>query len=288
MNNKVKGYAAGILAAIFYGTNPLGALPLYADGINSATVLFYRYGLALVMFAIWMVAAGESFKIKWGHMIRLAMLGVFFAMSSCTLFLSFLYMDAGVASTILFSYPIMTAVLMMLFYHEHLKWGTALAIALAVVGIVLLYHGDGGEKLSAFGLMLVLMSSLLYAIYIVAVNQFHFQMSPVKFTFWVILFGFLSIVAFSFAADEPIPLLHGTRQWGFASLLALMPTVLSLYFMNIAIPRIGSTPASIMGALEPVTAVVISCSLFGEPFTLRLCIGIVLILTAVIIVILKK
>jgi drug/metabolite transporter (DMT)-like permease len=58
--------------------------------------------------------------------------------------------------------------------------------------------------------------------------------------------------------------------------------------MTIAIKNIGSTPSAIMGALEPVTAVVISVSLFHEVFTLRLAIGIVLILSAVILVILRK
>ena len=143
MDNKVKGFIAGILAAIFYGTNPLGTLQLYQDGINSSSVLFYRYALAVLMFAVWMLFRGESFRIKWGHAIRFAMLGVFFALSSTTLYLSFHYMDAGIASTILFCYPIMTAILMIAFFHEKFTWPTTLSIALAVTGIILLYRGDG-------------------------------------------------------------------------------------------------------------------------------------------------
>lgn len=288
MNKTVKGFAAGILAAIMYGTNPLGTLPLYADGINPSTVLFYRYGLALVMFAIWMVAEGESFRIKWGHAIKFATLGTFFAMSSFTLYLSFKYIAAGVASTILFSYPIMTAVLMVMFFHERLTWSTTLAIALAVGGIGLLYRGDGNETLNATGVILVLVSSLTYAIYIVSVNQFNPGMSSVTFTFWMVAFGFIAIYVMALIMDQPIQLLHGVREWGFATQLALLPTVGSLFFMTIAIKNVGSTPSAIMGALEPVTAVVISCSLFHEAFTFRLAIGIVLILSAVILIILRK
>lgn len=287
MNKTVKGFAAGILAAVFYGTNPLGALPLYADGINSSSVLFYRYGLATVMFALWMVAEGESFRIKWGHAIKFAVLGTIFALSSITLYMSFHYIAAGVASTILFSYPIMTAVLMVLLFHERLTWVTSLAIALAVGGIVLLYRGDGGVNLNATGLMLVLVSSLTYAIYIVSVNQFDSGMSSLKFTFWIVLFGFVAVFVMSLFIGEPIQLLHGWKEWGFGVLLALLPTVGSLFFMTIAIKNVGSTPSAIMGALEPVTAVVISCTLFHEAFTLRLAIGIALILSAVILIILK-
>ena len=103
MNTKVKGFGAGVLAAVFYGTNPLGSLPLYADGITPGNVLFYRYGLAAVCFALWLLVRGQSLKIGWGYAIKFAVLGSLFALSSITLYVSFKYMSAGIASTILFS-----------------------------------------------------------------------------------------------------------------------------------------------------------------------------------------
>ncbi len=288
MNNKVKGFAAAIAAAIFYGTNPLGTLALYADGVSTGTVLFWRYALAVLMFAAIMLFRGESLKIKWGHAIRFAMLAVFFAMSSCTLYLSFRYMGAGIASTLLFVYPVLTAVLMTAFFHEHITWRTTVSIALALGGVMLLYHGDDGETLSMVGFSLVILSSLLYALYIVSVNQWHTTMSPLKFTFWILVFGLITITVYCLMAGEPITLLHGARQWLSGAQLALMPTVLSLYFMTIGIKLIGSTPSAIMGALEPVTAVAISACLFGEHVSLRMVVGIVLILSAVTLIILSK
>lgn len=142
---------------------------------------------------------GESLKIKRGHAIKLAVLGMMFAMSSLTLFESFHYMNAGIASTILFSYPIMTALIMVMFYHERVSWRTTFAIVLAISGIALLYRGGGpgSDTLSSTGVLLVLFSSLLYALYIVYVKQFKVQgMSSVKFTAWVIFFGWICIMAF--------------------------------------------------------------------------------------------
>ncbi len=289
-SSAVTGFAAGVFAAIFYGTNPLGALPLYADGITSGSVLFYRYGFSVIIFILWLLARGESLKIKWGHAIKLAVLGTMFAMSSLTLFESFHYMNAGIASTILFSYPIMTALIMVMFYHERVNWRTTFAIVLAISGIGLLYRGggSGGDTLSATGVLLVLFSSLLYALYIVYVKQMKIEgMSSVKFTAWIIFFGWISLILFMLLKGEPLQMLQGT-QWVWAFQLALLPTVLSLFLINVAIKSIGATPTAIMGALEPLTAVVISCTLFGEDFTLRLAIGIVLILSAVMLVIIKK
>lgn len=77
-SNKVKGFAAGVVAAVCYGTNPLGTLELYGDGFNSSSVLIYRYLLAVLMFAVVMLFRKESFKVKWGHLIRLGVLGCMF------------------------------------------------------------------------------------------------------------------------------------------------------------------------------------------------------------------
>ena len=271
---KLKGFAAALLAAIFYGTNPLGTLQLYADGMNPSSVLVYRYAFATLMFLIWMVAKRESLTIKWG--------------TAATLYLSFRYMDAGVASTILFSYPIMVAVLMVVFYHEHLTWSTTLCILMAVCGIALLYHGKGAVTLSTVGVTLVILSSLLYAFYIIGVNQTHTKLSPVKFTFWIVFFGLLALLVYTLFIGEPLEPLRTPLEWASALQLALLPTVLSLYFINIAIEHIGSTPTAIMGAVEPVTAVCIGVCIFGESFTLRLAIGIVLILFAVILLVLSR
>lgn len=290
MNNsdKIKGFAAGIIAAVCYGTNPLGTLELYKDGFSSGSVLTYRYLLAVVIFAIVMTFRRESFAIKWGHAIRLAFLGSIFALSSTTLYVSFHYMAAGIASTLLFVYPIMTAVLMTVFFHEKVTWTTSIAILLAVSGVGLLYQGDGNEKLSTAGFALVMTSSLLYALYIISVNRWQTSMSNIKFTFWILVFGLATVAVFTWISGESFQLLHTPKQWLCGIQLALLPTVLSLFFMTISINLIGSTPAAIMGALEPVTAVIIGVFVFGESFTFQLGIGIAAILAGVTLIILKK
>lgn len=287
-NNTLKGFSAAIVAAVCYGTNPLGTLKLYEDGFNSGTVLSYRYGLAVLMFALVILIRKESFAIKWGHAIKFALLGTFFALSSISLYVSFHYMAAGIASTLLFVYPIMTALLMTAFFHEKVTWSTSMAILLAVAGVGMLYQGDGDAKLSTAGFALVMASSLLYSIYIIAVNQWQTTMSSLKFTFWILVFCFIAILVFSWLSGDSLQMLHTPMQWGCALQLALLPTVLSLFFMTISINLIGSTPSAIMGALEPVTAVCIGVLIFGEAFSLRLGIGILLILAGVVLIILRK
>ena len=286
---KHKGIICGILAAVCYGTNPFGALPLYEEGVNTASVLFYRFSMAVLMLAVMLIVERKSFSVKKGELKTLASLGVLFAVSSITYYQSFRFMDAGIASTILFVYPVMVAVIMAAFFKESVTLSTVSAIILALLGIGLLYRGGEGATLCTMGIILVMLSSLSYAVYIVIVNQSSIRMSSLKLTFYVLLICMMCLLAYSFTSpDLHLQLPPSPRAWFFACWLGLVPTILSLVLMTIAVHEVGATPTAIMGALEPLTAVAIGVLLFGESLTLRLMIGIVLILLAVMVIVLGK
>ena len=286
---KHKGIICGILAAVCYGTNPFGALPLYEEGVNTSSVLFYRFAMAVLMLAAMLLIERKSFKISGKELKTLGSLGLLFAASSITYYQSFRFMDAGIASTILFVYPVMVAVIMATFFKEKVTASTVAAIILALVGIGLLYKGGEGVSLSAIGVLLVMVSSLTYAVYIVVVNQSSISMSSLKLTFYVLLICMFSLLAYSFTSpDLQLMLPPSPRAWFFACWLGLVPTVLSLVFMTVAVHEVGATPTAIMGALEPLTAVAIGVMVFGESLTFRLFIGIVLILSSVVLIVLGK
>jgi drug/metabolite transporter (DMT)-like permease len=286
---KHKGIICGILAAVCYGTNPLGALPLYEEGVNTSSVLFLRFSIATLILGVVMIANRKSFAVTRGELTTMASLGALMAVSSLTYYQSFRYMDAGIASTILFVYPVMVAVIMATFFREKVTATTITSIVLALAGIGLLYRGDAGISLSMTGVMLVMVSSLTYAVYIVIVNQSEIRMSIVKLTFYVLLICAMCLFAYSFtSSDLHLMLPPSPRAWFFACWLGLVPTVLSLLFMTIAVHEVGATPTAIMGALEPLTAVAIGVMMFGESLTFRLCVGIVLILAAVLLIVAGK
>ena len=286
---KHKGVICGILAAVCYGTNPFGALPLYEEGVNTASVLFYRFSMAVVILGIMLVVERKSFNINKQELKVLTSLGILFAISSITYYQSFKYMDAGIASTILFVYPVMVAVIMAVCFREQVTLSTVSASLLALIGIGLLYRGDTDVSLSTLGIIFVMLSALSYAVYIVIVNQSSIRMSSLKLTFYVLLFCMMALLAYSFtSADLHLQLPPSPRAWFFACWLGIVPTILSLVLMTIAVHEIGATPTAIMGALEPLTAVAIGVIVFGESLTFQLTIGIILILSAVLLIVLGK
>ena len=279
------GILCAILSAVCYGTNPFGALPLYEEGVNTATVLSHRFGLAVILLAVIMLIKRIDFKVTRREFKVLFSLGVLFAASSITYYQSFHFMDAGIASTIL----VMVAVIMALFFKEKVTSMTVMAIVLSLVGIGLLYKGGAGVSLSVIGIVLCILSSLAYAIYIIVVNQSDIRMSSFKVTFYAMLVCEISLILYSFTSPELyLHVLPSPRAWSFAVWLSVVPTILSLVFMTVAVHHVGATPTAILGALEPLTAVAIGVVVFGEMLTPRLIVGILFILFAVMLVVLGK
>ena len=285
MNAKAKGYILGSIAAASYGMNPLFALPLYKAGMDPDSVLFFRYLFAIPLLGIMIKARGRSFKIQRKETFPLIIMGLLVALSSLTLFLSYNYMAAGIASTLLFVYPIMVALIMDMVFKEKLALQTIVCMLLALGGIGLLYKSEDGSTLSLIGTLLVFASSLSYAIYIVGINQTSLKnVATLKVTFYVLLFGlslFVARLLYSGVLNTP-------DQWYlWANLLALavFPTAISFLCTTGAIQYIGSTPTAILGALEPVTAIFFGIAVFGESLTVRESFGLVMIIVAVTFVI---
>lgn len=295
-NRKLFGTLCGIAAAVAYGTNPLGALKLYAEGMNTPSVLFYRFALAWVIIAAVMavrclpVGGGrrETLRVTRKEFAVVTGLGLLFIGSSLTLYLSFRVMEAGVASTILFTYPVMTAAIMAIFFHERLNWVTVASIVLSFVGVALLYWGDGTATLPVGGVVLVLLSALTYALYIILVNRSNLQMSSFKINFFVLFYCALGMVGYALLSGQPLLLPPTPTAWFYVGWLAIVPAIMALVLMVYAAKYVGSTTTAILGALEPLTAVLIGIFVFGESFSATLAVGIVLILGAVLLIVTQK
>lgn len=239
--------------------------------------------MAWIIISIILIIKKENLKVTKREFGTLTALGLLFTASSMTLYFSFHYIAAGVASTLLFTYPIMTAVIMGLIFKEKAGFKTIVAIVLSLVGVLLLYWSDAGGALNTLGVILVLVSALTYAIYIIVVNRCPLETSSFKINFYVVLYCAIGMAVFAWLTGQPLRLPHNAVSWFYSVWLAVVPATLSLVLMVYASKYVGATPTAILGALEPLTAVLIGIFVFEEHFGVRLAIGIVLILSAVII-----
>lgn len=287
--SNLKGYLFAAIAAASYGTNPIFAIPLYREGISVTSVLFMRYAMAVaIMFFVTMIKSPKAFVIKLKYVGLLAFMGILMVLSSIALFESYKYLSAGIASTLLFFYPVMVAIIMAIFYKERLTKKSWACLITAFLGVVILSKNDDGGFISLLGLTLVMLSSLSYAIYLVYINR-----GPMKkintstITFYVILGGFLVMIPYCLL-DGGLMLPKTTPAWINAIGLGFFPTVISLIFTSRAIALIGSTETAIFGALEPLTAVILGILILGETLTITPAIGMILIFVSVTVLMMKK
>ena len=287
MKDIVKGYLCAFISAFTYGLIPLFMIPIKKEESFSVdATLFYRFLIASGAIVFFLFYQKERLHISFREILIMSLLGLLYALSAEFLFLAYDYLSPGIASTIFFSYPIIVALVLILFYKEKLTLPTLLSLLLVVAGVGVLSIKKG-EALNYIGLGISLLGALVYALYILIVNKVRIESSGVKISFYSMLFSSLYFLVKSLLLRESITI----SSWALAGdliLFAIITTSLSLVTLVYAVRYIGSTPTAIMGAFEPIVAVLISVGLFGEQLTPSLVIGGMVIITGVLIDILFR
>ena len=281
--NTILGYIAGIVTGVTYGLNPLFAKPLLEMGVSIDTMLSFRYLLAVLILGIWLVARKESLRINAAQTVRLVILGILFALSSATLFFSYNYIPAGLATTIVFLYPVLVA-LIMVFLKVYPTWQVWLSIILTFAGVIILSLPSSGVSFNAVGLLLAGASALVYAMYLIIVNRSRRlrTVSNHVLTFYALLFGSLLFLGHGLSSGgDLLAGVHGWFCWLCLFGLAIFPTLMSLLCLAASTRLIGATKTSVLGVAEPVTAIAVGCIFFNESLTLNVIVGVTITLFAV-------
>jgi len=292
MSDTLKGYLFALVSALTYGMIPLFMIPLKKWGFFSIdTALFYRFLIAAILILGYLVFyQKESVKINLKEGIIFSILGLFYALSAEFLFIAYDFLSPGIASTIFFIYPIMVALILGIFFKEKITLATTISLIVVVVGVAVLSikpkNNDDKDNFGInsiyIGLFVSLLGALMYALYMIIVNKTKIKASGVKVSFYSMVFAslFFLVKTLVLGNSVAIPSLEiGTHL----TLFALITTALSVVSLVYAIKFIGSTPTAIMGAVEPVVAVMISVGLFDETLTFSLIAGVIIIISGVLI-----
>lgn len=281
--NAIIGYPAGIITGITYGLNPLFAVPLMNNGAAIESILFFRYSFAVVLLGAFLMLTKQSFKITAKQAGVLLTLGLLYTSSSILLFEAYNYIASGLATTLIFLYPVLVAIIMV-FLRVVPSWPVWFAIAATFGGVIIMTQGNGGESINPIGVALSLGSAFVYAMFIVIINRNNAiaTVSNTLLTFYSLAVGaivFWGKISFS---DTAITTgITTSNDWLNLIGLALLPTIVSTATLAIATRNIGATKASVLGVFEPITAILIGTLMFGEPLTTNIIAGIGIAIVAV-------
>lgn len=283
----IKGVIYAVVSSMTFGLIPLFTVPLLMGGVGAQTLLFYRFLFAaLILFmVVWIKRV--DIKLRFSQLRIVFALSVLYALTAILLIESYKVIPSGIATTIHFLYPLAVTLVMSWFYGEATSSVTYIALVVSLVGVLLLAWGshDGGNF--RIGVLLALCTVVTYALYIVWVMKSRAsQIEPLVLTLYVLLICAMLFFIYAIVTSgiEPI---HSFVEWRDLLMVALLCTVLSDYTLVLAIKNIGSTMTSILGSMEPMTAVIVGVVYFGERFDMVSIAGVILIIFAVVMVIVQ-
>ena len=277
------GFLLALLSSASFGLIPLFSLPLMHGGMSPECVLFYRFLFGAAALLLMVVFRHERLAAPARELGSLALFSLMYALAALLMFHGFRYLPSGVAATLQFLYPLMVMLIMIAFFHEKFSLLTACSVGLAILGVFLLGGGEGGH-VGFTGIVLLLVSALCNSVYICGLHVARIRsISGLSITFWVLFFGMLAALANALASGT-FQGLHSPAQAGLAVLLAVVTAAFSNLTLVLAIQRIGSTMASILGVMEPLTAVTVGVLVFDEPATTVMMAGVAVICLSVVLV----
>lgn len=281
--NALIGYPSGIITGVTYGLNPLFAVPLMQSGASVSSILFFRYGIAVLLLGAFLWLTKQSFRVTLKQAGVLLILGLLYTGSSLFLFEAYNYIASGLATTLIFLYPVLVA-LIMVFLRVVPSWPVWLSIVATFVGVLVMTQSDGTQTINPIGVLYSLGSALVYALFIVIINRSQVirSLSSSVLTFYSLVVGTMVFLSKIITSDTGITTgLEEPMAWWSLAGLAVFPTIISTATLALATRNIGATKASVLGVFEPITAILVGTMVFGEPLTTNIIVGIVIAVVAV-------
>ncbi len=284
MNNKmVKGYILAIVSAIIYGFMPLMAKYIYADGVNSITLVFLRNLLALPSLLLLVLYKHRTLKIKIRELPKISVLSFFgCCITPVLLFSSYNYMATGTATVFHFVYPSLVALAGLIFFKKKLPVGVIISVIMCFVGVCLFYNPS--EAFSLKGSAFALASAVTFASYVVILSNTKLESATgLLLSFYVALIS--SIIAFIMCiVSGTLSLPNTLNGWLLCAVFAFMVTTLAVVFFQQSAFMIGGEKTSILSALEPATGIIVGAIVFKEHITPLVAVGSVLVIGASILI----
>ena len=279
----IKGYTFVIISAIIFGCMPLGAKYIYAEGVNSLSLVFLRNCLALPVLALLAKKQTGSLHIKKADLLKISSLAV---MGGCAtpilLYSSYHYLASGTATIFHFIYPVLVVLGSILFLREKGNKPVFLCVILCTLGIILFYNPEAGIHFG--GSLLAIASGAAYAAYIMLLSIFkNDKISGFKLSFYMSAVGSVILFIVCIVSGQ-LTLPVTFTGWLISIVFSLMLSVGAVVLFQQGTRYIGGQRAAILSTLEPITSVLVGVLAFSEMITTRTILGTVLVIIASILI----
>lgn len=276
-----KGYIYTALSAIIFGLMPLLTKIIIARGATSLTIPFFRvFYVTIVLFFVLKIKKID-FHLEKRDLLSVMLTSIFGSgLIIIILNESYNYVDTGIATSLHFLYPLFVAILCCFFYREKIKKKQIISLSFALVGIICFMSKGNG---SLFGYLLAIASGLTYAFYLVKMDKTGLvKMNALKLSFYLALFTTIEIFTMNLFMQDVVFKMDAL-SYGLLLVLALSSSFLATVLLQKGVLLLGSTRASFICLLEPVTSMIVGILWLNEALTLNKGLGGLVIIISLII-----
>ena len=284
MSQRLKGFIAVMISAVFFGLVPLLVQSVNAGGSNTLNTAFYRFFLSVPLLYLYLrvkkVPLGLT-RVQVRDVLLITICG--YGGTALLLFTAYNYIPTGMATTVHFTYPVFVILGSILFLKEKVRPLKILCVGLCFAGI-LLFYGGGEGNVHPLGILLAFLSGITYSFYIIYLERSSLAGLPsLKLIFY--MHAVASVLLLAICAGTGRFTVHLTAYaWIMAVILAVGIAFVAVYCFQRGVQLIGAQNASILSTLEPITSLVVGVIAYQESFGLSGILGCVLILASVVIV----
>ena len=285
MNSQLRGVVNGIISGVSFGMIPLFSIPVIAAGMDNVSILVYRFLFGSAAMLAILLLRKTNMRVSLSELLRIVLLAIFYITTALATLECYKYLSSGIVTALVYTDPIWCALIGLAFLGDKFSIKLTSSILLASLGVMMMtgvFSGDG--TFSMIGLLLGLASGLAYGIYLILVPRLKVKhIASLKLTFYVFFTGMWLLIAYSLMTNGGVEEVPDSSCWLDLALLGLIPTAISNICVTVSLKLIDSTIVAILGAFEPLTAMVVGVVILGEPLRFIGVVGGMLILVAVAI-----
>lgn len=284
MNNKnyIKGICYIVISAIGFGVMPILAKLAYNGGANAVTTLCLRFTFATLILLYYIKDRKLSLKLNKIQTRYMLMVGLLSSLTSVLLFSAYNYISAGMATTVIYCYPVIVMILSSIIYKENLKLVKVISLIITLIGMFIMMD-ISSSSYSNKGLFMVIGAAICYAVYIIAASNKHLaNIDSYVTTFYIsVISGVVGLIS-GVASNE---LVFNISFYGLIAIVALafISTIVALKAFIQGVKMIGASNAAIFSTLEPIVSLILGVLILGEPVNMRIITGAIFIIGAMIL-----
>ena len=275
--SEARGLALIASSTVAYGVQPIFGKVAYAAGVEPLSLLAWRYLIASLCLAL--LVRGPMPPLR--ERLRLWAIGSIFVGNSVAYFMALRLLPASVNALIVFSFPVIVALLAALTGVERLTFRSLIAAVAAFAGCALTVGGlQLSAGLSAPGVAWSLATAVIYAGYVVISSRYGRGVPARLLALHLVqVSAVICVVLALFGPGVALP--RDPRAWLSVVAIAVISTVISMVTFLAGMAILGPNRASVLASLEVLVTLVLAMSLLGERLTPAQWAGAALILGAV-------